>query len=121
MFTVTPDELRTIYPEFEDVPDEQVAYYIEAARDYVNEGRWGTPKAKRGVMLMAAHMMSRAGAGELEGVGNTGAILSETVGSISTTYAQPVGSSDGTTLGLTPYGEQFAMLMRTVVRTPLVT
>ncbi len=121
MVQVDPEDITNVAPEFESVDPDVIEFWIESARDYVAESRWGT-KAKRGIMFMAMHLMSRNGLGDNASIGGVGAVVSETVGGISTTYDVASSSSaDGSALGLTSYGEMFLMLRKTIVGTPLVT
>ncbi len=120
MVEVSAEDITNVAPEFADVDEDIIEFYIESARDYVNEGRWGK-KSKRGIMFMAMHLMSRGGLlpGE-DSSGGMGAVLSESVGGVSVTYASPASSTDEGSLGLTSYGESFIMLKKTIMRGPLV-
>lgn len=119
MVQVLPDDITNLAPEFESVDEEIIAFYIELARSFVAEGRWGT-KAKAGIMYYAMHLMSRNGLGDNASTG--GVVKSESVGGISVTYetaGNSVATSDGA-LGLTSYGEIILMLKKTLFTTPLV-
>ena len=124
MVIVNPEDITDVAEEFADINPNVIEFYIESARDYVNEGRWGEKKAKRGIMLMAMHLMSTAGLGTNAIPADRGAVISESVGGISTTYANntsTASTTDDQWLLTTTYGAQFLMLKKTVVKTPLVT
>ncbi len=101
MVTVTPTDIVALAPEFADTSEATIALYISLAADFFCVERYGA-RGKTALTFMALHLLSMQGQ-----VGSSGAITSESVGSVSTSYA--VSSSDSD-LASTPYGRMFLRL-----------
>lgn len=111
---------RTRFPDFDCKPDHVIGLALEDAALQINRRAWGR-KADLGTLYLAAHMMAvddlaLAGSG-----GAQGAVLSETVGSISRTYASP-GATYGVTgeFGTTKYGLMYMRLKSQVFGSPVL-
>jgi len=117
-------DFRIAFPEFSEVPDETVQYYLDLASELVCESLWSSElKYQRAVMLVAAHMLylslqRESGAGG--GIQPGQLIASESVGDVSV-------SMDNSLLAInakydpithaynqTAYGREYLMLLRTV-------
>lgn len=120
MVQVTVENITDVAPEFASVDEAIIEFAIESARDFVHEGRWGEQKAKRGIMLMAMHLLAVQGLGDGGVAVDRGPVASETVGSISTSYVntRATVTDDKTWMIQSKYGAQFLMLRKTLIRTP---
>jgi hypothetical protein len=112
MVTILPIDVIEIAPEFQTRND--ISTFIEYARHFVCESVWGN-KAKLGIVLMTAHLMT-----DLDEGANPGNVTSERVGDLARGYsAVNVQGLDGL-LTTTKYGKQFVLLKRLIATTPLV-
>lgn len=120
---ITAEDIANVAPELAisaTLTEERINLFIDYARLYVSENKFG-PKAKLGIILMCAHMLTKYGSGS--GGGYVGGIASESVADISVSYAAPTiqGSASDQILNTTTYGQQYLMLRRTIPMGPLVT
>lgn len=85
--TATSIKLR--FAEFQDVGDEVVEFAIEDARaDFGDGSNWAANADLALVYLCAHYVSARKAAAASGGTGASGAIVSESIGRLSTTYAQ---------------------------------
>jgi hypothetical protein len=92
--------------------------FIGYAEDEVNRTLFGA-RADKAVALLAAHALTVAG----RGGDNRGALVSERVGDMSATYAQPPVSADRPVdpLDSTSYGVEYKRLRRGIVGARVIT
>lgn len=108
------------FPEFVNTPDSQVSFWLGIASQLVVAEAWGD-LVVHGRELFAAHNIAiqtrninAANFGGEPGFG-TGAETSKSVGPVSVSYDQSIGSSlDAGHWNLTVYGRQFVYLARLV-------
>ena len=115
MIEVLPSDVTAIAKEF--LLRDDIEVFIEYARLFICEDKWGD-KAKLGIILMTAHLMT-----ELDIGSQPGFVTSETVGDLSRGYGMPTStglSASDSLLMTTKYGKQFALIRKTIVTTPLV-
>lgn len=110
---INADFVREVAPEFADLTDSVIDFWIEQAVLSINVDVWGD-KADFATGLMTAHYLTiraRRGAG--------GPIRSEKVGDLKIEY----GNNDGESLDAldsTSYGQNFKQMRRSLVITPRV-
>lgn len=113
---------RTRFPEFVlgTYGDARVQLALDDAALQINVGLWGN-KAELGQYYLAAHALS-FDTGYGIGLGSFGPIASETVGSVSRTYATngAYGSAYDADFLLSKYGMLYLRLKRTILATPVV-
>lgn len=56
----TPNDLRTRYPAFADVPESRIQYWLDDAHRYVDQ-TWSEPDYAPALIARAAHSMAEAG------------------------------------------------------------
>jgi len=112
--TTLPDatSIKTRFPEFETVADASIVFAIaEAARDV--DQSWAEGDQIAAVSLLTAHYLAVAGASA--GVDGR-AVVSETIGPISVTYAQVAAAAAAgkatSQLETTSYGKRYQSLLR---------
>lgn len=101
--------VRMTGPEFSDVSDEDVRFWIDLQKNAVSEKKFRAdyPLA---VALLACHSMKMAGNGEtsLGKIADTGRLASVSEGGTSVSFATTTGNASGDAeLQLTSYGIQF--------------
>lgn len=111
--SITKTDVTNVAPELASETTERINFFIDFARTFVCESKWGT-KAKLATTVMAAHLATLSNRN-----GNSGAITSEKVGDYSQNYGPGATGSDSE-LSQTAYGTQFLMLRKTLVTTPLI-
>jgi hypothetical protein len=104
--------VKDIAPELASEPNKRINIFINMATNCVNETVWGD-KCPDAVALLTAHFMTMANRG---GVG--GAVKSEKVGDLSTTYGS--SANEQSLLAQTSYGSMFLQMMRVVRPLPRV-
>lgn len=99
--------LRHIAPEFASLSDDEVNFALELAAQEVPESVWGNLTAQ-GRARLAAHRLSLSHPELSAG----GVVASESVGSVSRSYAVTAGSD--AELSSTQHGVEYARLRRLV-------
>jgi len=109
---VLPDatSIKTRFPEFETVADSAVGFAITEAARNVDQS-WVEADQIRAVSLLTAHYLAVGGASA--GVDGR-AVVSETIGPISVTYAQVQAAAGkaSSQLETTAYGRLYQSLLR---------
>jgi len=126
MIEVTPADVKSTAPEFSAVSDPTIEIYIDVARTFVCESKWGTKKAKFAIQYMTAFLMADLGLGSDGGVKSnvSGPVTMERVGDLSRSYGTVNfngGSASEQILSANKYGRMFIMLRKTLLITPMVT
>lgn len=112
MAAITWDDVVAVASELEETPEDAQDMFLAHVNTALAVGAFGgesSPKLKLVRVLLAAHMATLLSAG---GENAAGPITSETasMNSISRSYAAISGGSEW---DLTPYGRQYARLIRT--------
>lgn len=98
-----------IAPELDSVNIDTQVMALAFVNEAISDSVWGTKTtATLARAYMAAHIATLSLRG---GNGASGAVVSESAGGLSRTYAQSMATNS--TWGSTPYGVQFAALLRT--------
>jgi len=98
-----------VAPELTSVNIDTQVLALAYANESLSDSMWGTgAMATLARAYMAAHIATITVRG---GEGASGAVVSESAGGLSRTYAQSMASAS--TWGSTPYGVAFASLLRT--------
>lgn len=100
--TFTKADLVLRFPEFGEASPAQVAAMLDMARDYVDEEALSS-KAKTGLMLYTAHLLTLATRG-----GSKGSLTASKVGDLSESFSQ---AGPGNGMASTTYGEQYQKLI----------
>jgi hypothetical protein len=119
--TVTPTQLRSDFPEFNDptkYPDSLVQTWLTVAASLVNAERW-VELTNIGIELVAAHHLvlsvrdqTAAAVGGVPGI-MTGPTSAKSVDKVSTSYDTGAASLDGAGFwALTSYGIRYLSLAR---------
>lgn len=103
-----PAAFIVLYPEFASVASARIVAVSDEARNYVSEGVFGD-KAVHALSLYTAHLLALS---DPERGGSRGAITSEKVGDLSTSYASPQVTT--VNMDATTYGARFSKLARQV-------
>ena len=90
---VTPADIKTRYPEFADIPDARIQFFIDDAVLYLNEMRAGLYYDKI-LSLLVAHYLSLALQSEGGSNNSQGAVASMSVGDKSVSFATPGSVND---------------------------
>jgi hypothetical protein len=101
--SVSVAEFKELFPEFAGKSDESLQFALDCVVENVSEAVFGECY-KRAVYLLLAHTVTMQGRG-----GATGAITSESVGSLSRSYGSLTSTSF---LTLTGYGTQYLGMVR---------
>lgn len=127
MTTVTPADLRNLYPEFTSTvyPDPLVSAWITNATGLVNEDRWGDSYTL-GVCLVTAHFLAmgriagqEAANGGAPGM-RPGAISSEGGDSVNVSFdLTSTALKDAGMWNATAYGRQYITLARMMGAGPM--
>lgn len=112
---VSATDVTNVATELASETPTRIELFIEIAREYLCEEKWGT-KAKTAIILYTAHLMSLANRGA---TGAAGAVTSEKVGELSRNYGSAVGGEDDE-LAQTSYGMMLMQLRRGILFTPIV-
>lgn len=113
METVTSEEIKAFAPELQSESDARIGMFIEFGKTFVNESKWSN-KYKLGLILISCHLITIANRG-----GTGGAVTSERVGELARSYGQASGNGTDE-MASTSYGQQFLMLRKTLLFTPIV-
>lgn len=107
----TNDEFRAHFsPVFDNTDEDKITLAISLGMRMVDTQNWTEGDYARGIETYAAHFLSVDASAASSG-GANGTIQSESLGSISVSYATPSSEqSDVTGLSSTIYGREFAML-----------
>lgn len=121
----TPENIKSIFPEFAAVSDSRIENFIEIASLSLSEKIWGSSYGT-GLSYLTAHLIKRAGVGGgvQGGSSNPGVVSSEKVGELQRSYALPNfqgSSAEDSLLGTTSYGIEYLRLRRQILVTPMVT
>lgn len=87
--------------------------YLDFAKTFVNETKWGV-KYKASVCLLTAHFVTLS----IRGAGSSGPITSERVGELAVSYGSASDKADE--LLATTYGTMYLQYRKTLTITPLV-
>ena len=111
MTEVTAQSMKLKFPEFANQDDATIEFAIEEAARNVDD-TWLAKDKNLAWMYMAAHYLSVAINNAL--VVNNKQVVSERIGEISVTYAQPQQSTlkDPTDLATTTYGMRYRELSK---------
>ena len=114
---LTPDEFRTLFPEFdaEQFPDARLSIRLDAANHFFASDRWGELRTYA-MGLYAAHFLSIAG-GTGGGAGSTtagtGIVASKSVDGASVSYDNSTASEQGAGFwNASRYGRELYQLIR---------
>lgn len=107
---IQQSDISNVAPELASQSQARVDLFIEYARLFVNEEKWGS-KAKFGIVLYACHLLT------LSTTDGRNQVTSEKVGELQVNYAAPQGDDE---LNQTPYGLMYKNLRKTLPFTPLV-
>lgn len=110
--TVTVQNVTDVAPELSTQSPERIELFIEYARLFLCEDKFGE-KAKFAVILLTAHLLTLANRG-----GQGGAVSSESVGDLSRSFA--TGDMSDGEYGQTSYGQMFLRLRKSLVTTPII-
>ncbi len=105
----TPAVVKGIASNLSSKDDAELEMYLDLAKAWVSESVWGS-RYSAGLAYMAAHLATVASRGD------KGNLTSESVGSVSKSYASH-GTDD---LATTSYGATFLSLRKTLVLTPFI-
>ena len=119
--TVTPAQLRTDFPEFNDptrYPDSLIQTWLTVAQSLVNPNRW-VELTNIGIELVTAHHLvlsvrdqTASAVGGVPGV-MTGPTSAKAVDKVSTSYDTNAAALDGAGMwNLTSYGARYLSLAR---------
>lgn len=110
MVDVNANSMKMKFPEFEAQPNERIEFAIEEAGRNVDD-TWLDADRNLAHMYLAAHYLSVSITRASTSAGQ--AVVSERIGEISVTYAQPQqAAGDITDLSTTSYGARFLELAR---------
>jgi hypothetical protein len=121
--TVSVEEFRVVFPEFSDVQkysNEVIAAQINAACVYIpltETCALKGDKRKRAIYLLSAVLLVQAANMQSKnGQGAAGAVVSASIGSVSTTFSVPQKINEFTywLYSFAPYGTELAMLMKSL-------
>ena len=113
---ITPADLKIRYPEFADIDDPRIQFFIDDAILELDVNRWGDYYDK-GLAALTAHFLINAlktqtvlGAATI--VGN---VSSRSVGSVSTSFNAPVADGSNTAYYQTSkYGQEYLRLLNII-------
>lgn len=106
--------IRATMTEFSEVSDDEVNVFLELAKPFVSEKRFGK-LYQQALAYLAGHKMKMAGHGKLIGsgtIGDTIGLSSVSEGETSVSFNHGVNTSADAEYGLTVYGMQFLQLRR---------
>ena len=107
--TVTPEQFKLIYPEFSEVDDSVVEYYLEIAQTVTS---CGAPA----VYALTAHYIAlrqaETGGGEGGSISTVGTVKKVKVGRVETEYANASSNNPSDAYyESTPYGKMYLSLV----------
>ena len=104
---ITPADIKTRYPEFTDVPDARIQFFIDDAVLYLNEPRSGCFYDKL-LSLLVAHYLALSAQQELGNNKPNGPVSSMSEGDTSIGFATPTINNDSQYYyAQTAYGLEF--------------
>lgn len=115
---ITPEQFRTLFPEFGCVENDRIQIFIDQAVVVLNETYWGV-KYNMGLYYYTAHRLSMAAKTANSSPGKlaeSGPIGMRTVDGVSVSYASNFGTmnTDEAFYNLTIYGQQYLQLRETL-------
>ena len=114
MAEIDADYVRSIAPEFEDVGDTRINFWITETASMVNDDVWGQ-KACLAKGLLVAHQLTLQAR-----QGRAGSIKREKVGDLEKEWENNSDSDSSDDLDTTTYGQQYKRLRKCLVITPRV-
>jgi hypothetical protein len=118
----TAADVKAIAREFASVADADFTAHIARASRGLNPKVWGARIVDACAQLVAHYMTENPPTGATPAPGPSGPIASQTVGSVSVTYAVsavPVRESAGS-LSSTKYGREYSRMVREVAAGPFL-
>lgn len=108
-----PQDIKARFPEFDSVPDARIALAIQDAGQWVDTS-WLMASYAPALRYLTAHILLTEGALDGGASVGRGALVSDSLGDASQTYADPALSFKGSDvqLGSTAYGREFMRLRR---------
>lgn len=110
--------LRTIAPEFSEVPDELIQTWLELTGQLVSETAFGA-QYPQALAYLTAHRMKMAGLGAEGAFGNIAdraGVVSYTEGATSVSFGNNTGVTGAeASLSLTTYGLEYLRLRQTII------
>lgn len=110
MADITWENVTALAPELSTVPEARQNFILARVNTELAANVWGD-RLDIGRVYLAAHLATRSNAGAGGGVAPAGPVTSESVGSVSRSYAAPAGSS-ASDYKSTVYGEEYANLVK---------
>lgn len=114
---LTPVDFKIRFPEFEEIPDSRIQFWLDDAQLEVGESAWDDLYEK-GVMLLSAHFLSIDQINQDDdesGGGVTGNVTSRSVGDVSVSFAKSSSDSSSDDWYLqTSYGTEYLRLKKRV-------
>lgn len=114
--------VRVIASELDTIDDNTVLQYIDFAKTFVSERRFG-PMYEKALAFYAAHLLTlksiTAANGATDAALTAGAVTSEREGDLQRTYDYSSGSSSSL-LSKTVYGKQYLELLKMCI-VPVIT
>lgn len=112
---IAATDVTNVAQEFSTETQSRIESFIEYARLFVCEERWGS-RAKLAIIYYTAHLLKMSKLGE---AGATGPVTAERVGELSRSYGQSSSSENGD-LDSTSYGKMIVGMRRQILITPIV-
>lgn len=112
--TPSPDSFKLRFPEFDDLDDGRVSYWLADASDTdVKQSDWEGKPGERAAMLYAAHNLAVQGAGASSDSDVPAGVTALRSGALSLSFdAQHVRDVASGGYASTAYGKQFLALVR---------
>lgn len=115
MAQAVAEDVRAFADEFAGLSDPKLNLFLEYARRWVHETKWGDSQ-KLAEVLMCAHLLTMQ---ERARGGVAGPVTAERVGDVNISYGSTTVTGDEA-LSTTSYGQQFIELRKTLLITPIV-
>lgn len=105
------EQFKIRYPEFKEIDDLTIAFFITDAKPEVSRRVWGNLYEK-GLLALVAHMLEMSRRRQNGGGGSPNqTVASESAGELSVSYAQPQNIANGDeNYHLTSYGQEYLRL-----------
>lgn len=114
---LTPADFKIRFPEFEEIDNTRIQFFLNDAVLEVSESAWGTLYEK-GVMSLSAHLLSISQSNQEDDDsddGETGNITSKSIGDVSYSFAKATSESSSDDWYLqTSYGAEYLRLKKRV-------
>ncbi|MFQ1023205.1 DUF4054 domain-containing protein [Avibacterium paragallinarum] len=107
----TIEAFKGRYPEFERADDNTIGFFIEDAKQEIDERQWSHLYC-RGVLALTAHFIAMRKRVSENAGGPIALLASESVGELSASYAIP--PNGGEAYHLTAYGQEYLRLRNLV-------